>query len=82
MFFEYPNDFTNELSESENYNLIMDNIIRLHNEFFGLLNVPVAINNGFSDSDIFNIEILVDQSTQINDFENTISKIYYDGTSK
>lgn len=82
MFFSYPDDFTTELSDGENYDLIMSNIIKPDSDFSGILIVPVKINNGFTDSDVFNFEVTVNQSTQTDDLENSTMNVFYDGTSK
>jgi hypothetical protein len=82
LFFSYPDDFTIELSEGENYDLIMSNIVKPDDGFSGVLNVPVKINNGFTDSDVFDFEVTVNQSTQTDDFEKSEMNVFYDGTTK
>lgn len=54
----YPEDFTFRLEEGNNYTLSGHEVIPAEN-FSGILNVPIVVNDGTSDSEAFNLEITV-----------------------
>lgn len=77
-FFQYPEDFDIILFEGEEYNIVAGNIIEPESDFLGNLIVPVLVNNGFQDSEVFEMEITVAPETAIHETENEINLVYYD----
>ncbi len=54
----YPDDFTLKLRKGENYT-VADATIMPAPGFIGMLDVPVAVNDGKDDSNLFYIEVVV-----------------------
>ncbi len=62
----YPDDFTIQVSEGNNYTVV-NNTITPSDEFIGTLSVPVVVNDGELDSEEFIISIDVTEPLEINE---------------
>ncbi len=69
----YPDDFTLTVMDGDNYT-VDDNTITPDSEFVGNLLVPVTVNDGIVDSDIFEITVEVSMVTSI-DLEEVSNSI-------
>ncbi|MFW5706855.1 MAG: M14 family zinc carboxypeptidase [Bacteroidota bacterium] len=76
-FFSYPNDFTITLYPGENYSIEQDHTIVPDAGFEGMLNVGLSVNNGFAESEVFDLEVLVGTETGISELQHT-PVAYYD----
>ncbi len=77
--FSYPDDFTLLLHEGSHYTLEGDFTIVPETDFTGTLTVPVLVNNGFADSEIFDFALLVNPDTSIDEITDDI-QIFYSST--
>ena len=77
MFFSYPDDFEITLFEGDVYTIVLNNIIQPSSDFHGTILLPVSVNNGFRESDLYDMEILVTPETTVEEFEKDITRIYY-----
>ncbi len=80
--FNYPEDFSIELHDGEDYELHDDLLIVPNPSFSGLLHIPLIVNNGFQDSEVFEFGLFVDTDTDI--FRQTYdsaARIFYDQMS-
>jgi hypothetical protein len=59
----YPEDFTLSLQNGDNYS-INQNTLTPNTDFNGMLNVPVVVNDGTEDSNVFSLQV---QVTAVND---------------
>ena len=55
----YPDDFTLSAQDGENYTRLDNSITPIEN-FVGNLSVPVTVNDGSADSEVFNLVVSVD----------------------
>ena len=60
---DFPNGFTLRVFEGENYT-VNDTVITPAQDFNGMITVPVQVNDGSQDSNIFNLDVNV---TPVND---------------
>jgi len=60
----YPDDFTLHINAGDNFS-VNNNEIKPANGFAGTLSVPLYVNDGIDDSPVYNIEIEVNQTTNI-----------------
>ncbi len=77
LFFNYPDEFDITLFEGDDYTIALDNIIQPSSDFYGTLMLPVSVHNGFVESDIYSMQILVTPETAVEEFEKDITRIYY-----
>jgi carboxypeptidase T len=77
LFFNYPEEFDITLFEGDDYTIALGNIIQPLSGFHGTIFLPVSVNNGFRDSDIYDMEILVTPETTVEEFEKDITRMYY-----
>ncbi|MBW6479405.1 MAG: immune inhibitor A [Bacteroidales bacterium] len=82
LFFNYPEEFEITLFEGDDYTIVLSNIIQPSSDFHGTILLPVSVNNGFVDSDIYNMEIMVTPETAVEELENDITRIYYNKFSE
>ncbi|TVQ16902.1 MAG: T9SS C-terminal target domain-containing protein [Bacteroidetes bacterium] len=88
--FSYPEDFTIALHDGNNYTIEGDFTIVPETDFTGELVIPVMINNGFADSEVFDFTIQVHPETSIDEiaddilifYSNTANKITIDAGKK
>jgi len=71
----YPSDFSITLFDGDNY-IFDNNTITPDNDFTGFLHVPVTVNDGYVNSDQFNVIIDVTLSSGINTIEKSDIIIY------
>ncbi len=74
--FSYPDDFTIALHEGTNYTLEGGFTIIPETDFTGTLTVPVIVNNGFADSEIFDFALQVNPETFIGETGDDIQIVY------
>ncbi|MEX1241822.1 MAG: tandem-95 repeat protein [Cyclobacteriaceae bacterium] len=65
----YPADFTLNISLGENYSVSGNSVIPAEN-FFGMLTVPVNVNDGVNNSALFNMQITVNSVNDQPSFDN------------
>ncbi len=61
----YPSDFTLSVVDGPNYS-ITGNIIHPATDYVGFITVPVTVNDGTNDSEIFNLTVNVNDASSIN----------------
>jgi uncharacterized protein (TIGR02145 family) len=66
----YPGDFTMTLMPGENYT-VTGSSIHPQKDFFGALHIPVFVNDGLANSDIFSLEL---QVKNVNDPPRIVSQ--------
>lgn len=59
---DYPDNFTLAVLEGENYT-IQDNLVIIDSNFTGELSIPVKVNDGRADSEIFMLRLIVQNVT-------------------
>jgi len=60
----FPQDFTLNVADGNNYSRD-GNIITPNPDFSGLLSIPVTVNDGTFNSDVFNLQVQVDNTNDI-----------------
>ncbi len=66
----YPNNFTLTVLDGENYDLENNKVIP-HEHYAGTLSVPLSVNDGLTDSDIYHAPIVVNE---VNDQPQALNK--------
>ncbi len=80
--FSYPDDFTLTVHEGDHFTLSGDHTIIPDDDFSGWLEVPLTVNNGFKDSDLYHFGVDVDASTDISGTQTGEVRIYYDQSAR
>jgi len=60
---KFPGNFTLTIGEGDNYTLVNDTIVPAEN-YFGTLTVPLTVNDGFDESEVYEMQLEV---TAVND---------------
>ncbi len=74
--FDYPDDFSIVLHQGTNYTLEDDYTIVPETDFSGTITVPVLVNNGFADSDIFEFSVMVSPETTVEEIAGDVQIRY------
>lgn len=77
-FFSYPEAFTINLQDGENHTVSDELTIVPDPGFSGDLTVPVTVNNGFYDSEVFDFLLEVQSTTGLPAYTDETLRIYYD----
>ena len=75
--FDYPEDFTITLHDGDHYSISGGHTIVPDETFTGWLTIPVLVNNGFHDSNIFDFQVQVDDALHLPDHVQENILVYY-----